>query len=231
MPFVFSVRSGCRGAIVVAEARSADEPSLTRRCVIMKVQDFTTEKYLQAQTQQAAAILILLPQNLSSVPFDTIKVASPPERPAGDDTMEGGGLSSQWSIRTVSPQNFKLSEREALMKETLIPVYVVPEDEQLLYMYEEVKQAAAMHASSIFYRGERRTGRNVPNQASTRMWRDSHASVSVLRSMVTATAFQILVSNNAPIKAITDNAVVTLEVRPPTHRRGVSHIWTMSSGL
>lgn len=35
----------------------------------------------------------------------------------------------------------------------------------------------------------------------------------VLRSMVTATAFQILVSNNAPIKAIVDNAIVTLEVR------------------
>lgn len=35
----------------------------------------------------------------------------------------------------------------------------------------------------------------------------------VLRSMVTATAFQIFVSNNAAIKAVTDNAVVTLEVR------------------
>lgn len=30
--------------------------------------------------------------------------------------------------------------------------------------------------------------------------------------MVTATAFQILVSNNVPIKPITDNAIVTLEV-------------------
>lgn len=79
---VLPVCSGCRGAIVVAEARSADEPLLTRRCVIMKVQDFTTEKYLQAQKQHAAAILILLPQNVSSVPFDTIKVASPPEGPA-----------------------------------------------------------------------------------------------------------------------------------------------------
>lgn len=31
--------------------------------------------------------------------------------------------------------------------------------------------------------------------------------------MVTATAFQIFVSNNDPIKAITDNTIVTLEVR------------------
>lgn len=38
--------------------------------------------------------------------------------------------------------------------------------------------------------------------------------------MVTATAFQILVSNSGPIKAITDNAVVTLEVRLSMHRQG-----------
>lgn len=30
--------------------------------------------------------------------------------------------------------------------------------------------------------------------------------------MVTATAFQILVSNNAPVKAVIDNAIITLEV-------------------
>ncbi|XP_044027552.1 nicalin-1-like isoform X1 [Siniperca chuatsi] len=147
-------KHGCRGAIVVAEARSADEPVLTRRCVIMKVLDFTTEKFLEAQRQNAAAILILLPKNISSLPHDTV-------------------------------QSFMVSESKALLKETLMPVYVAPEDEQLLYMYEEVKQAAATRTSSIFIR--------------------------VLRSMVTATAFQILVSNNVPIKAITDNAIVTLE--------------------
>ncbi|XP_028262524.1 nicalin-1 [Parambassis ranga] len=147
-------KHGCRGAIVVAEARSAEEPSLTRRCVIMKVPDFTTEKYLQAQKQNAAAVLILLPKNISGISHDTI-------------------------------QSFMVTESETLQKETLMPVYVVPEDEQLLYMYEEVKQAAATRTSSIFVR--------------------------VLRSMVTATAFQILVSNNSPIKAITDNAIITLE--------------------
>uniref|UniRef100_A0A3Q4HS52 BOS complex subunit NCLN n=1 Tax=Neolamprologus brichardi TaxID=32507 RepID=A0A3Q4HS52_NEOBR len=142
---------GCRGAIVVAEARSAEEPSLTRRCVIMKVEDFTTEKYSEAQRQNAAAILILLPQNISK----------------------------------ENRISFMVSESETLQKETLMPVYVAPEDEQLLCMYEEVKQAAATRTSSIFVR--------------------------VLRSMVTATAFQILVINNAPIKATTDNAIITLE--------------------
>ncbi|XP_029358742.1 nicalin-1 [Echeneis naucrates] len=147
-------KHGCRGAIVVAEARSADEPVLTRRCVIMKVQDFTTGKYQEALKQNAAAVLILLPKNISSIPQDTV-------------------------------QSFMVSESETLLKETLMPVYVVPEDEQLLYMYDEVKQAAATRTSSIIIR--------------------------VLRSMVTATAFQILVTNNTPIKALSDNAIVALE--------------------
>lgn len=60
-----------------------------------------------------------------------------------------------------------ISEREALLKDTLMPVYVVPEDEQLLYMYEEVKQAAAMYASSIFIRGERNRNK-CTRQSSTR---------------------------------------------------------------
>ncbi len=66
---------------MVAEARSADEPVLTRRCVIMKVLDFTMEKYLEAQRQNAAAILILLPKNITSVPHDTVQVMSHPETP------------------------------------------------------------------------------------------------------------------------------------------------------
>lgn len=70
------VRWGCRGAIVVAEARSADEPVLTRRCVIMKVQDFTTETYLEAHGQNAAAILILLPKNISSISHETVQVTN-----------------------------------------------------------------------------------------------------------------------------------------------------------
>lgn len=114
-----------------------------------------------------------------------------------------------------------LSERDALLKETLMPVYVVPEDEQMLYMYEEVKQAAAMHASSIFIRGETNPGETRKTAQHMCVTRVLHLRfLPVLRSMVTATAFQILVSNNAPIKAITDNAVVTLEVR---HRRGVTN--------
>lgn len=58
-----------------------------------------------------------------------------------------------WRLFLFS-QTFMMSESVALQKETLIPVYVAPEDEQLLYMYEEVKQAAAARTSSIFVRGK-----------------------------------------------------------------------------
>uniref|UniRef100_A0AAZ3RSQ8 Nicalin n=1 Tax=Oncorhynchus tshawytscha TaxID=74940 RepID=A0AAZ3RSQ8_ONCTS len=147
-------KHGCRGAIVQAEARSADEPVLTRRCVIMKLPDFTVERYFEALRQSAAAVLLLLPKNMSAVPQDII-------------------------------QTFMVSESEALLKDTIMPVYVTPEDEQLLYMYEEVKHAAASRTSSILVR--------------------------VFRSMVTATVFQILVSNTNPIKPITDSTIITLE--------------------
>ena len=59
------------------------------------------------------------------------------------------------SYDLLYPQSFMVSENEVLQRETLIPVYVVPEDDQLLCMYEEVKQAAASRTSSIFVRGER----------------------------------------------------------------------------
>uniref|UniRef100_A0A673W7V7 BOS complex subunit NCLN n=1 Tax=Salmo trutta TaxID=8032 RepID=A0A673W7V7_SALTR len=110
-------------------ARSADEPVLTRRCVIMKLPDFTVERYLEALRQSAAAVLLLLPKNMSAVPQDII-------------------------------QTFMVSESEALLKDTIMPVYVTLEDEQLLYMYEEVKHAAASRTSSILVRGKL-TGPNI----------------------------------------------------------------------
>lgn len=48
-----------------------------------------------------------------------------------------------------------VTESEALKMEILMPVYVVPEDDQLLYMYAEVKHAAATKSASILIRGER----------------------------------------------------------------------------
>ncbi|XP_072315615.1 BOS complex subunit NCLN, partial [Eucyclogobius newberryi] len=150
---------GCRGAPLGAEARSADDPVLSRRFVLMKVSDFTVKNLLEAQRQKAAAILVLLPQNMTSVNLE--------ER-----------------------QSFMETEALVLQKETHFPLYVCPEDDQLLFMYNELQLTAASRASSIFIR--------------------------VLRSMVTSTSFQILVNNNnnnnnnSPIKA-SDTTVTTLE--------------------
>lgn len=49
-----------------------------------------------------------------------------------------------------------VAESQVLQNETLMPVYVVPEDDQLLCMYEEVSQAAATKSGSVLVRGERK---------------------------------------------------------------------------
>lgn len=46
------------------------------------------------------------------------------------------------------------AESQVLQKETLMPVYVAPEDEQLLWMYEDVNHAAATKSASALVRGE-----------------------------------------------------------------------------
>ncbi|XP_036385862.1 nicalin-1 [Megalops cyprinoides] len=147
-------KHGCRGAIVVAEGQWVDDPGLNRRCVIMKLPDFTMHRYREALRQNAAAVLILLPSNISAVPQDVI-------------------------------QGFMVTEAETLRNQTLIPVYVAPEDEQLLFMYDQLKMAAAAKGLSILVR--------------------------VFSSMVITSGFQIIVSNNSPIKPVTDTAIVTLE--------------------
>lgn len=70
------MKPGCQGAIVVAEARSPDDSSLTRRCVIMKLSDFTVAHFLETKRQNAAAVLILIPQNISTIPDDIIQVVT-----------------------------------------------------------------------------------------------------------------------------------------------------------
>ncbi|XP_014661861.1 PREDICTED: nicalin-1-like [Priapulus caudatus] len=58
---------GCRNALVNVEARSIDAKSITRRCLVTSLQDFAADKYKYAQEQNAAGLLVLLPQNLSSL--------------------------------------------------------------------------------------------------------------------------------------------------------------------
>ncbi|KPP62773.1 hypothetical protein Z043_119021, partial [Scleropages formosus] len=81
--------------------------------------------------------------------------------------------------------NFMVSEANLLLNSTLIPVYVALEDRSLLSMYDQLKIEVASRASSILVR--------------------------VFTSMLTTNGYQILVSNNSPIKPITDTTIITLE--------------------
>lgn len=54
----------------------------------MKVADFTAEKYLRAQKQHAAAVLILLPRNISGVPSDSVKVSESSSKACWGDISE-----------------------------------------------------------------------------------------------------------------------------------------------
>ncbi|XP_066460891.1 BOS complex subunit NCLN-like [Eleutherodactylus coqui] len=55
---------GCRSVQVNAESRTPDAELLTRRCVLMRVTDFSMEKWTRILSQSAAAILILVPAYL-----------------------------------------------------------------------------------------------------------------------------------------------------------------------
>ncbi|XP_075188269.1 BOS complex subunit NCLN-like [Anomaloglossus baeobatrachus] len=55
---------GCRLSQVSAESRTLDAELLTRRCVIMKITDFSMETWSRILSQSAAAILILVPVDL-----------------------------------------------------------------------------------------------------------------------------------------------------------------------
>ncbi|XP_069819766.1 BOS complex subunit NCLN-like [Dendropsophus ebraccatus] len=52
---------GCRSVQVSAESRTLDAEILTRRCVIMRISDFSMEKWSRILSQSAAAVLILVP--------------------------------------------------------------------------------------------------------------------------------------------------------------------------
>ncbi|XP_064608542.1 BOS complex subunit ncln-like [Liolophura sinensis] len=58
---------GCRNAMVNMEARSLEAKMLTRRCVIARLREINMVKYRDLLTQNAGALLILLPQNVSTL--------------------------------------------------------------------------------------------------------------------------------------------------------------------
>ncbi|XP_023255816.1 nicalin isoform X2 [Seriola lalandi dorsalis] len=64
---------GTRNAILNTEARTVEAEVLSRRCVIMRLADFSYDKYQKALRQSAGAVVITLPKNMSAVPQDIVQ--------------------------------------------------------------------------------------------------------------------------------------------------------------
>lgn len=56
------------------EARTVEAEVLSRRCVIMRLADFSYDKYQKALRQSAGAVVIILPKNMSAMPQDIVQV-------------------------------------------------------------------------------------------------------------------------------------------------------------
>ncbi|KAK3533374.1 hypothetical protein QTP70_019323 [Hemibagrus guttatus] len=64
---------GSRNAILNTEARTVEAEVLSRRCVMMRLADFSYEKYQKALRQSAGAVVIILPKNMSMMPQDIVQ--------------------------------------------------------------------------------------------------------------------------------------------------------------
>ncbi|XP_053490378.1 nicalin-1 isoform X2 [Ictalurus furcatus] len=64
---------GSRNAILNTEARTVEAEVLSRRCVMMRLADFSYEKYQKALRQSAGAVVIIIPKNMSTMPQDIVQ--------------------------------------------------------------------------------------------------------------------------------------------------------------
>ncbi|XP_070271866.1 BOS complex subunit NCLN isoform X1 [Myotis yumanensis] len=64
---------GTRNAVLNTEARTIDADVLSRRCVLMRLLDFSYEQYQKALRQLAGAVVIILPRAMAAVPQDVIR--------------------------------------------------------------------------------------------------------------------------------------------------------------
>ena len=70
------VPTGTRNAMLNTEARTIDADVLSRRCVLVRLLDFSYERYQRALRQSAGAVVIILPRTMAAVPQDVIRVSS-----------------------------------------------------------------------------------------------------------------------------------------------------------
>ncbi|XP_048832535.1 nicalin-1 isoform X3 [Brienomyrus brachyistius] len=91
---------GTRNAILNTEARTVEAEVLSRRCVIMRLLDFSYERYQKALRQSAGAVVIILPHNMSTMPQDIVQFME----------MEPELLATE----TIVPVYFALEDEELL---------------------------------------------------------------------------------------------------------------------
>lgn len=58
------------------EARAIDSKMLTRRCAVARLQDVTMPKYRELMNQNAGALLVILPENLTLLSLEERQVRS-----------------------------------------------------------------------------------------------------------------------------------------------------------
>lgn len=61
-------------SLINMEARPLDAKMVTRRCILARLKEVTGAKYRELIEQKAGGLIILLPQNLSTVTADTKQV-------------------------------------------------------------------------------------------------------------------------------------------------------------
>ncbi|KAM4707600.1 BOS complex subunit NCLN [Discoglossus pictus] len=64
---------GSRNALLNTEARTVEADVLSRRCVLMRLADFSFEQYQKALRQSAGAVVIILPQDMAALPQEIVQ--------------------------------------------------------------------------------------------------------------------------------------------------------------
>lgn len=217
--------TGTRNAILNTEARTVEAEVLSRRCVIMRLVDFSYEEYQKALRQSAGAVVIILPKNMSAVPQDIVQVI-----------MFNNGLVSRYDphschiystqcqcfasqctwcviVKTVySVQQFMELEPEMLATETIVPIYFAMEDDELLSIYTQTLTSSSSQGSLSAAEGRDFSSVDWTVSVELKYFQLRCLLSLVLLHTATANGFQ-MVTSGAQSKAISDWAITSLEVR------------------
>ncbi|KAM4810409.1 BOS complex subunit NCLN [Rhinophrynus dorsalis] len=64
---------GTRNSVLNTEARTVEADVLSRRCVLMRLADFSFEQYQKALRQSAGAVVIILPPDMAALPQEIVQ--------------------------------------------------------------------------------------------------------------------------------------------------------------